>query len=1285
MSSGSKRQTVGYRYFLGLHGGLCLGPIDVVTRIEVDGRPAWNGINEGGSISVNAENLFGGEQREGGVSGVVDIEMGAPDQPVNSYLQSQLGSIIPAFRGVCCAVFRQTYMGNNPYLKPWAFRAQRIFVRSYGVEQWYPERAGVVRPDCDNCDALEQYLTLLLGAGLGGLNLATGPTTDLSFPITTGLYGINSSDPSQVGELVNPDVALPDPCVDGAWGRVFNVDTFAEQPIPQALHFPATSANTGWAMHAAFLLKNDPDRGDDPVTASPTNIVSPIYQSNSELSQARVTFSNGTTFLLAGAARYHHSFRRNGNQVEVIFQEMGGATEPPPNVESYSGSFQSKGFLTIPESAWEDWLVISVSQTPEFVFIEDTVQDIIYVEYRSGAWVFEVAYNENAGTALPRQVTTVSLESNALNEHRGYFGRFFGLGGSRTITGIERVGGTYSVLDNTESFLAAAYTDSQHIPAGGVLTAFLANFSDSTALGISCANCQDMNPAHIIRECITDTRWGMGFPESDIDDTAFQTAADQLWAEGMGISIMWNREDSMENFIGEILRHIDGVVYVSRTTGRFVLKLIRAEAPVITLDEDMIESVSNLGSPTVDELTNSVTVVYHDSETDKDASVTVHDNALHAVQGKQVSTTMQYPGFSNIRTASRVAERDLRSLATPLDSCDIVAKRGAAVLNMGDAFIADWPDLGLINKVMRVNSINYGDGIDNRVRISCVQDVFTLPETAAQGDQEELWIDPVLELPAAAIARIVTETPYYPLVLELGDLTVSDLLTDNNDLGYLLVSGGRQGNEFNANVLVDAGSGFEVSATMDFHPYAQVSADIDYTTTVLPVSLSFDTDLVVAGTIAQIGKELLRVDSIDTDMSGNVVSITVGRGVLDTAPQKHAADAFISFWGDFAESDDEKYVTGELVSVQIQTVQNSSLLAVAPVDSVTFASRAFRPYPPGNLQIDALSYPSPYSYDASHTLTWTHRSRTQQTSGDLFDYTAGDIGPEPGTTYRVKGLAYDSSDVETEFFSENVPTGTTFTIDGSTPAVPVDTVRVVLQVFSVRDGYESQQAAEIELDATPSDPLFNDVILLIVPEGSPGDTTLTDQGPVGQPISFFADAEISSQVVQGNVSVALDNTDDRLPTSCTGLDLSGDWTIEGYFIQNSIVGTYGMFNIGAFGVNEGRVMLYSVDGEVWCFVNDTSNNTVSWPRSTTTDITAGTEFHAAAVKSGSTLTVYVDGAAVASDAYTGNTDVSVGTAFVGVSRTLSTNRFLNGNAGPARVTQAARYTGPFTPGPFLTS
>ena len=92
MGGKSKEVTVGYEYYLGMHLVLCHGPIDRIKWIKVDDRIAWQGDNRGGQLYIDNRGLFGGEAREGGVSGAVDIDMGKPTQGQNSYLLSMLGS-----------------------------------------------------------------------------------------------------------------------------------------------------------------------------------------------------------------------------------------------------------------------------------------------------------------------------------------------------------------------------------------------------------------------------------------------------------------------------------------------------------------------------------------------------------------------------------------------------------------------------------------------------------------------------------------------------------------------------------------------------------------------------------------------------------------------------------------------------------------------------------------------------------------------------------------------------------------------------------------------------------------------------------------------------------------------------------------------------------------------------------------------------------------------------------------------------------------------------------------
>ena len=97
-----KSQTVGFRYYMPLHfiSAICRGPsaIGVAVRdclfgVVAGDKLAWEGeVFDNSTIQINAPELFGGNEKEGGIIGSLDVLFGAPDQPVNAYLEAAQGS-----------------------------------------------------------------------------------------------------------------------------------------------------------------------------------------------------------------------------------------------------------------------------------------------------------------------------------------------------------------------------------------------------------------------------------------------------------------------------------------------------------------------------------------------------------------------------------------------------------------------------------------------------------------------------------------------------------------------------------------------------------------------------------------------------------------------------------------------------------------------------------------------------------------------------------------------------------------------------------------------------------------------------------------------------------------------------------------------------------------------------------------------------------------------------------------------------------------------------------------
>lgn len=661
MGGSSKKQTVGYQYYLGAHMALCHGPVDKITRIAVDDREAWSGsVTDNTDIHINKPELFGGEKREGGIRGRVAIMMGGLTQTADSYLVNTLPGLVPSFRGVVSAVLAKVYMGNNPYLKPWAWRVQRIHTRRIdGQRQWYDEKA-----------------------------------------------------------------------------------------------------------------------------------------------------------------------------------EIGGA------------------------------------------------------------------------------------------------------GSSGT-----------------------------------------------------------MNPAHIIHDCLTDPEWGMGYNEADIDSASFVTAANQLYNEGFGLCLLWSRQITIEEFVVNVLAHIDGAVYVDRHSGQFVLKLIREDYDPNTLpvlDENNIIDIRDFLRPVIGELINAVTVQYWDMRTGNNDSLTVQDIALAQQQGSVISVTKQYPGIAHADLAAKVATRDLKGVSTPLIACTITANRTAAGLNIGDVFKLSWEQYGITDVVMRVVKLGFGVPNDGKITIECVQDAFSLSETIYAPPPPTDWQSPIND-PTPVALNIVREAPYWELAQRLGDVEAS---TIGEGEAYALGSGIRPTRDaINAGLYLGAGRAANVSeaGVTDFCATALLAEDTNELATTLTLVSPQAIDTVSVGSYVEINNEYMEVVTISE------TSMRVKRGVLDTIPQQHGINDRLYFWEEYASTDEKIYLEGEKVFMKLTTVTGNGelLLANATTASAIMKGRAFLPYPPANIQVQGQYFPLVFNSNTDATVTWAHRDRKQQTSV-LVDFYQGNIGPEKGTTYHLR-------------------------------------------------------------------------------------------------------------------------------------------------------------------------------------------------------------------------------------------------------------------------------------------
>ena len=929
---GSKKQTVGYKYFVGMHHVLCHGPADAVMEIKVDDKQAWTGYNDGTEqISIVKPDLFGGDKREGGIAGNIDILLGDPDQEANSYLENNIlnemdvyqgkglyaslkyiydfyeesgeGSptaIVPAFRGVCSAVLHRMYVGLNPYLKPWKWKVSRIHKTDYGVEQWYDEKAAI------------------------------------GIPAEVALY--------------------------------FAID------ISSSMNTVTSNGKTR-LENMKFALE-----------AALTPLLS--LTNNADIDFMVVAFAETAVTITRRGV--------DGSDIQDIIDWI--------NARENSDVVNGTNFET------------AIGYAPDY-FDESGTKRRVSIFITDG-WTLD-------GSEIP-----AGIIFNSISDLTGY--------------------GINIDLEDTSD---TAYLD--NTPLDGIP---VVSGSESTELEQAVINAMfaqfDMNAAHIIRECLNSGEWGLGYPAADIDsDGTFTDAADTLFDEGMGISILWDKETSIEDFIATILQHIDGTLYVDRSTGKFCLKLVRDdydEESLIELDESNVLRLENFKRSTMSDLYNEVIVKYWDGNEDKIKTIPLQNIALIQAMGRVVSITLDYPGFSNFNIANRIALRDLITLSAPRMSGTIFVNRQAFSLNPGDCFKFSWSDYGVSSVIMRITSMSLGGPTNNEIKIDFTQDTFATPDIVLNATEGLVWGSQGGS-PAAPAAKTAFELPYMALVKEQGEDDINTRLDSVPEASYIGAAAVRPNTiSINAEIHTDSGEGYVEYGNLDFCPSATLAAAIDYKSEEITIENDVDADLVESGTWGQIDDELVVIDAIDEDAG----TATIRRGILDTVPAKHEAGARLYIWEDYTAGDGVEYVDSEEIDIKLLTVTGGGVLDIedATEDTVTMDSRAIRPYPPGNLQINSESYLFDVYY-GELTVSWAHRDRLQQTSGTYQDYTYGDIGPEDGVTYTFKGYIDDViDDTQTDIAT----TSTTWT--------PSSEGLARVEVIAVRDTYESWQAAAFEFD-----------------------------------------------------------------------------------------------------------------------------------------------------------------------------------------------------------------------------
>jgi hypothetical protein len=502
----------------------------------------------------------------------------------------------------------------------------------------------------------------------------------------------------------------------------------------------------------------------------------------------------------------------------------------------------------------------------------------------------------------------------------------------------------------------------------------------------------DSNPINVIYEILTNDEWGFGFEDTDIDLTNFVAAADTMITESNGFSMLLDREMPAKELMKELERQIDGVVFLSHLTGKWTIKLARADYDidlVPQLNDSNVAEVRDYTRGSWEDTTNTIFVRYDKRDDDyKLSHAMAQDMANAMIQGDgsiqgatSLTGDLSFPGVKNSALASNLAWRELRAQSYPLARCQLVVNRQMWDVLIGDVVAWTNTKLGFTKLPMRITRIDYGRLQDNKMILSVAQDVFQFAAASMGTPPATGWTPPTTTLVAYPSAQqFAMECPRAILVRDpeyAGDDTATKILCSaRNQAGEVTFKiNERHSSGTPSGSYAEAGEVYQfcrigqlksalsasqanpvssilLTATPDTQALLEAAFDDAASDTDLGQQLSH---------LIAVGNEFMLVR--DAAISGSDVDLQgVFRGVLDTAQFNHAAntDVFLLHVG--SGITDTNFVNTHNVDVELRARSASATFAGAVTKfALTMNKRGIRPYAPAAMQFNntATDYGTP--------------------------------------------------------------------------------------------------------------------------------------------------------------------------------------------------------------------------------------------------------------------------------------------------------------------------------------
>lgn len=600
---------------------------------------------------------------------------------------------------------------------------------------------------------------------------------------------------------------------------------------------------------------------------------------------------------------------------------------------------------------------------------------------------------------------------------------------------------------------------------------------ETLAAGLSATyrmSSTEANPVHVLAEIATNTEWGGGIPLDKIDWASWNDVAEICASENRYVSGKLDQLQSFDEIASQLLYHMDA--FLIRRDGQYVLSAPRQNYSLSNVTVVARNDISDAEIIPCDmtQVINFLSVEYTDAGKDYiTASFPLTDAGHALIVDNTRRETLKLPLFTSAARARSIAATKAQELLTAHDVLTItVARRAAYDIEVGDLRAFDYaPALISSSTIWRIVEVKRAARGQKYAVIKAIEELGYLTHTLTQpegggvnggsGGIGGVWApawttNPLnfqlpLELPYPFNTAGTTKIAYLAN-REDGALDTMRLFADTGS-GFVQVATGLPfqfaGNATIIKSLEIDDTGFVVSGP---------NFSFDWENLLNTAPLITRDDVLARSRLAVLVSsadpwqhEIVAFQSVELESADPITYRISGvvRALYDTKQISGAMNIFIVSAATFSSIGPRAdWLNGVVATFKAQPYSGDYYADIDDMDtrSLTFKSRALRPYAVQSLALDGNGSNPAYTGGVSARLSWLPVNRIENGS-----YNDVATTPESGEDYVVR---YGATEVA-------VPASQSF-VDGwgvtriyTDITIPASTGDVAVTVHARRGALES--------------------------------------------------------------------------------------------------------------------------------------------------------------------------------------------------------------------------------------